>query len=121
MPLFIDSTVKRLDFQMKCSDGKTHDLYITEMSVKDAGLHSELLKPYISGDSLKLREYNLTRVAVSVKKQKDDGYFFSVEPETVLTQFESFSDSSLAALVKHINEINPVPTEDDNLESKKNN
>lgn len=121
MPLFIDATVKRLEFEMLCSDGKTHQLYISELSVKDASLHSELIKPYISGDSLNLREYNLTRVAVSVKRQSDNGYFFSVDPENVISQFEVFSDSSLSALVKHINEINTAPDESETLDSKKNN
>lgn len=116
--LFIDSTVERLDFEMKCDDGETHQLYISQMSVKDMTVFSELIKPFTDKGELSMRQFNLARVAVLVKKQDNGDYFYS-HGDDLIDQFDKVNDRSIAELVNHINVINPLGDPDSDLDTKK--
>lgn len=122
--LTIVCDIKRIPLELVIN-GDHHELYIHQYSVKDTTELSNLISDYITRNNVDFAAGHFTmadvaalsrlRVIKAVKDSNGD-YFFKD-----LDSLNELGEDGVNQLVNEVLKLNPVPTDDDTLEKKKEN
>lgn len=121
--LELTAKLKATPFKLTLDDDSVVELKATEFTIGDITRLVELQKPIFEnageGNLVKVNPIMFTRVMCSVKYAETGEYYWPGD----LADFESnqYPKGMLDSLIGVVSTLNPVPTGEDTLDSKKNN